>query len=262
MNVKELFQGSNIDFSEAMHSNVCYVTYNNKGEKLHKPFHCKDFYNEMWYPYFNKTKACRSVYGFKLSDTIISSIGNITSIVLFKHDKDSLNMFQIDEIKELENRQKIGDYIINAVTMLLGNRYCIKKIRVYTDHVIVDVRTNVFKYPTINSLLMYIFRTSLDAGYYNNSNVLELTDFLIEKDPTYYAQHKKFKEILTDAVLLKNIKLLKWKMFYTYGCELHSSQALGDLHNNSGFISYWELIQNNKVVLRDKYLINNKIKIK
>ena len=263
MNIKELFQGKNIKFNEALHSNVCYVTYNNKGVLLHKPFHCKDFYNELWYPHFCETIPCSDVYGFKLKEEIIESITNNVYIVLFKHDKEGNKSSSfIKEINNLENREKIGDYIINAVTMLLGNRNCIKKVKVYNDHIVLNVKTSIFKYPTVNSILMYIFRTALDAGYYNNSNVLELTDILVEKDPVYYMQHTKFKEILISPLLLKNIRLFKWNMFYTYGGPIHESMSLGNLHHSSGFISYCNLIHTNKETLQTKFLIDNKIKLK
>jgi hypothetical protein len=252
----EQFKNHKITYSEASHLGVCFILLNSRKELLSTPFHCKDFFNEIWYSYFHSKSNC-SVYGYNWKEKDNKKITPIVTMVAFQSDGDSQ---YINEIYNLKNKQQIGDYIDDTL-QLLGLRNAIPKIRVYDDRVEMDIKTYILKYPTVNSILSYILRTSLSAGDYKVSNPFELTKLLIGNDGTYYTQHKDFLRILNEKKFQNKLKYLRWSYFSDNNTvKIPMKMVNGEtiylkppVHNNSGFCNFVRLVDKNylKELLKD-----------
>lgn len=253
-----------IPFDEATHKGVCYTLYNSKFESIFPVTHCKDFLNELWYAYFEKDMP-DYVYQYRPKEEEIKRIDSVTNFLLFTGDSGT-NL--VKNIQLIDNKDYVIEYIYNAVERVLGNTNIIKNVQVSERGLLVSVRTYIFKYSTINSLLTYIFRSALEAGEYMQSDVDKLTNLLIDSDHVYYPQHLKFKEIINTPLLLRNLRVFTWANFdYRDNIKLRDTVEFPDrkvnLHNESGFVSYIKHLSQNPKNIVNTYLQNtNKKKLK
>lgn len=253
-----------IPFDEATHKGVCYTLYNSKFESIFPVTHCKDFLNELWYAYFEKDMP-DYVYQYRPTEVEIKRIDSVTNFLLFTGDSGT-NV--VKNIQLIDNKEYVVEYIYNAVERILGNTNIIKNVEVSERGLLVSVRTYIFKYSTINSLLTYIFRSALEAGEYMQSDVDKLTNLLIDSDHVYYPQHLKFKEIINTPLLLRNLRVFTWANFdYKNNIKLRDTVEFPkrkvNLHNESGFVSYIKHLSQNPKNIVNTYLQNtNKKKLK
>ena len=253
-----------IPFDEATHKGVCYTLYNSKFESIFPVTHCKDFFNELWYAYFEKDMP-DYVYQYRPKEEEIKRIDSVTNFLLFTGDSGT-NL--VKNIQLIDNKEYVVEYIYNAVERILGNTNIIKNVEVSERGLLVSVRTYIFKYSTINSLLTYIFRSALEAGEYMQSDVDKLTNLLIDSDHVYYPQHLKFKEIINTPLLLRNLRVFTWANFdYRDNIKLRDivefPERKVNLHNESGFVSYIKHLSQNPKNIVNTYLQNtNKKKLK
>ena len=257
-------EGYKIPFDEATHKGVCYTLYNSKFESIFPVTHCKDFLNELWYAYFEKDMP-DYVYKYRPSTVEVKRIDSVTNFLLFTGDNKT-NI--VRDIQFIDKKEYVIEYIYKAVERVLGNTNIIKNVEVSERGLLVSVRTYIFKYSTINSLLSYIFRTALEASEYMQSDVDKLTNLLIDSDHVYYSQHLKFKEIINTPLLLKNLRVFTWASFY-YKNNIRIKDIVEfpkrkvNLHNESGFVSYIKHLKDTPKNIVNTYLQNtNKKKLK
>lgn len=237
------FEGKKIPYGEALHNSSAFLLYNSKEKLVTGPFHCKDFFNEIWFSHFHSKARC-SRYGYTWKPEDDKLLSSTLTFVVFAHDGGGTN---VGKVVEITNGQNGGDFI-DFYLKDLNLRNVVSSIRVYKDRIEMDVKKYIFKYPTIASLLTYILRTGLDAAF-SDKDYVEVVKDLKLSDGTYYTQHADFLRILESKEYRKNIKKLKWKVFnggntFNYLCA----------HNNSGFCSYVNYMKENT--------LNNIIKIK
>ena len=218
----------------------------------------------MWYAYFEKDMP-DYVYQYRPTEVEIKRIDSVTNFLLFTGDSGT-NV--VKNIQLIDNKEYVVEYIYNAVERILGNTNIIKNVEVSERGLLVSVRTYIFKYSTINSLLTYIFRSALEAGEYMQSDVDKLTNLLIDSDYVYYSQHLKFKEIINTPLLLRNLRVFTWANFdYKNNIKLKNTLEFPkrkvNLHNESGFVSYINHLSQNPKNIVNTYLQNtNKKKLK
>lgn len=246
-----------IPFDEASHKGVCYTMYNSKFQSIFPISHCKDFFNELWYAHFKKDTP-NVVYSYRPKQVELDRIDSVTNILLFTGER---NTNTVRNIQPINNKEYVVKYLYAAVERVLGDTNIIKDVVVSERGLLVSVRTYIFKYPTMNSLLTYIFRTALEAGEYEEADVDSLTNILIDEDHVYYTQHLKFKELINTPFLLKNTKRFTWGAFAYKGFvsmnEVNNNPGKKmNLHNYSGFISYTNFLKKYSKEEVNNYLQN------